>query len=136
MYVGHCYCGASRVKINCEPVAVGLCHCLDCRKVSGSTNALNWFIPSEQMTASGPLKTFSKTLDHGNDIVNTFCSDCGTTLFREGQAMPGTRFLKAGILDDPTCLNAFKPQGEIFVSRRVDWLSPVPGASQKQELFA
>ena len=88
------------------------------------------------MKVSGTLKTISKTLDNGNVIVNTFCGDCGTTLFREGQAMPGTRFLKAGILDDPNCINTFKPQGEIFASRRVSWLKPISGAAQKQELFA
>lgn len=114
----------------------GLCHCLDCRKVSGGTNALNWFVPSDQVHSSGPLKTVSKTLENGHVIVSTFCSECGTTLFREGAGMPGTRFVKAGILDDPAVLNTFKPQGEIFVSRRVDWLAPISGASQKKELFA
>ena len=61
-----------------------LCHCTDCRKVSGSMFTTNLFVASHALTlTSGTPKTFSKKADSGNAIVSFFCGDCGTTLWRE-----------------------------------------------------
>lgn len=52
---------------------------------------------------AGSPKTISKTADSGKEITSEFCGDCGTTLFRWGDAFggkDGMRIIKAGILDD------------------------------------
>lgn len=33
---GGCACGAVRYEVRGEPTVVGLCHCADCRRESGS----------------------------------------------------------------------------------------------------
>ena len=33
---GTCFCGAVRVEVRGEPVAVSICHCVNCRKLSGA----------------------------------------------------------------------------------------------------
>ncbi len=33
--VGRCYCGSLRYNVNAEPVFQGLCHCRECRYISG-----------------------------------------------------------------------------------------------------
>ncbi|KAH8663866.1 Mss4-like protein [Ilyonectria robusta] len=131
---GQCLCGAVKIEVSGDPVAVGLCHCLDCRKTSGSSHAVNWFVPADLIAVEGSPKTFTKKSNAGNLITNSFCPDCGTTLFREGPAAPGIKFVKAGVFNDPEVLSTVKPQGEIFVSRRPSWMAPVEGASQKQEM--
>ncbi|KAH7236655.1 Mss4-like protein [Fusarium tricinctum] len=132
---GHCLCGAVKIEVLGDPVAVGLCHCLDCRKTSGSTHALNWFVPADLVQLEGPSQTFTKLSNAENPITNMFCPTCGTTVFREGPAAPGIKFVKAGIFDDPVVINTVKPQGEIFTSRRPTWMTSVAGASQKKGMF-
>ncbi|KAL3428330.1 duf636 domain protein [Phlyctema vagabunda] len=136
MSTGRCLCGAIKIVVTGKPVAVGICHCLDCRKTSGSSHALNWFVPDGQLQITGTPKTYTNTSDLGNPIKNSFCSTCGTTLFREGSAAPGIKFVKAGVFDDPDVISSFKPQGEIYVSRRATWMMPVEGASQKQKMMS
>ena len=52
---------------------------------------------------TGSPKTISKTADSGKSITSEFCPDCGTTLFRWGDAFggkDGMKIIKAGVLDD------------------------------------
>ncbi|KAF2012727.1 hypothetical protein BU24DRAFT_484443 [Aaosphaeria arxii CBS 175.79] len=132
---GQCMCGAIKLQVSGDPVAVGLCHCLDCRKTSGSTHATNWFVPEAMFSVEGNPKTFETTANSGSIVTSYFCETCGVTMYRAGTGMPGMMFVKAGVLDDPELINSFVPQGEIFVSRRAEWLSPISGASQKEEMI-
>lgn len=153
MPTGHCLCGAIKMNVSGDPMAVvglisiypllattnsrvlqGVCHCLDCRKTSGSTFATNWFIPEHQFSLEGVPKTFDTTADSGAIVTSHFCGNCGITMYRSGSGMPGIMFVKAGVFDDPDVLNSFKPQGEIFVSKRAAWLAPISGASQKEKM--
>uniref|UniRef100_A0A8H7K4K1 CENP-V/GFA domain-containing protein n=1 Tax=Bionectria ochroleuca TaxID=29856 RepID=A0A8H7K4K1_BIOOC len=135
MHTGQCHCGAVKIEIRGEPAAIGQCFCRDCRRTSGSTNALNWFVPAEQLKLEGNPKTYAMKGGSGQLVTNYFCANCGVTLYREGEVMPGTLFVKAGVLDDIQAVNQLRPHGEIFVRARPDWVTPVAGASQKQEML-
>ena len=55
-----------------------LCHCADCRKMSGSIYSANVIIPDDGFKiTSGKPKTISKKADSGNTITSYFC---GTSL--------------------------------------------------------
>lgn len=41
-----------------------------------------------------------------------------------------TTVVRAGILDDAEKLNEQKPQVEIYTDTRLEWISPIEGASQ------
>ncbi|CAH0033865.1 unnamed protein product [Clonostachys rhizophaga] len=153
MHTGQCHCGAVKIEIRGEPAAIGQCFCRDCRRTLGSTNALNWFVPAEQLKLEGRAvcrssrqartngllasdpKTHAMKGGSGHLVTNYFCANCGVTLYREGEVMPGTLFVKAGVLDDVQAVNQLRPHGEIFVRTRPDWVTPVAGASQKQEML-
>lgn len=50
-----------------------LCHCADCRKISGSTYSTNAIFPSTQFKVTqGTPKQHSKTADSGNVITSHF----------------------------------------------------------------
>ena len=67
-----------------------LCHCPDCKKISGGNYSNNFVVPSEAFkVTSGTPKTISKTADSGKSITSNFCSECGTTLFRYGDTFGG-----------------------------------------------
>ncbi len=43
-FLGGCLCGAVRYQADGEPFRIGICHCADCRKESGSsfTSFAHW----------------------------------------------------------------------------------------------
>lgn len=82
---------------------------------------------------SGTPKEISKTADSGKSITSSFCGDCGTTLWRHGDAfggIDGMRIIKAGILDDVNVINSIKPGAELFAPERIAWVPAVEGAGQ------
>ena len=131
-----------------EPNAHVLCHCLDCRKISGSSYSNNIVVPEDNfkletgistsilpcgglvLMIAGTPKTISKVADTGKNITSHFCPDCGTTLFRTGESFPGAVIIKAGVLDDPEWPNKNVPKGELFAGERVKWTPALDGAAQ------
>jgi hypothetical protein len=109
---GGCLCGAVRYEVEGEPLRVGLCHCADCRKESGSSFVTFAVWPTSSFRSTGYLKTFQG---------RGFCPECGARLFNPGAEETEIR---VGSLDDaPTGL---KPEYEIWVIRRETWLHPMP----------
>ena len=117
---GGCACGAVRYEVRGEPAKVGLCHCADCRKETGSAFLYyaDWLGGSFSYT--GEIATF-----HGR----SFCPRCGSRLFRLDE--DGGAEICVGSLDDaPTGLH---PSREGWIKRREPWMIPVPGAFQAVE---
>ncbi|KAE9372032.1 hypothetical protein N431DRAFT_535718 [Stipitochalara longipes BDJ] len=128
---GGCFCNKIRVNFTGEPNGKVLCHCLDCRKISGATFSNNLIVPENNFKLeSGKPKEITKTADSGKKITSHFCPDCGTTLFRTGESFPGAVIIKAGVLDDPSFPDDNVPAGELFVGHRVKWNSEIDGAQQ------
>ncbi|KAI1141353.1 Mss4-like protein [Hypoxylon sp. FL0543] len=129
---GSCFCGKIRISYEGEPVSQVTCHCLDCRKISGSTYSVNLVVPRPAFKlVSGMPKTVSKVADSGKEITSYFCGDCGSTLWRETETFGENNIVKAGVMDDCNALDEAKPVGEIFTKNRVGWVAEVPGAAQK-----
>ncbi|KAJ5385358.1 hypothetical protein N7517_003269, partial [Penicillium concentricum] len=134
MVVGSCFCGKVRVEYNGQPLTTALCHCLDCRKITGSLFTFSLLVQTAELEISGNPKEIAKTSDSGNTIKNYFCPDCGTPLFGHKIKPNGdpneVTVVRAGIFDDVEMLNEGKPQVEVFAKRRVKWVCPVEGATQ------
>ncbi|KAL8902293.1 MAG: hypothetical protein Q9207_004777 [Kuettlingeria erythrocarpa] len=91
---GSCLCGLCTIQITREPEFKALCHCLDCRKISGSTHSTNLFVGADAcVVVSGAPREFGKATDKGNTITSYFCGDCGTTLWRESSGFKVCLFL-------------------------------------------
>ncbi|KAH9993893.1 Mss4-like protein [Xylariaceae sp. FL0662B] len=129
---GGCLCGQVRFSYEGEPLAKALCHCLDCRKISGSTYSTNVIVPGDGFKIlSGTPKTYTKTADSGSEITSHFCGDCGSTLFRESSSSGANKIVKVGVMDDPDALAEAEPVAELFAPRRVSWVPEVAGSVQK-----
>jgi hypothetical protein len=83
------------------------------------------------INVKGTPRTISKVADGGDKITNHFCPDCGTTLLRDPESIPGTFIIKMGIMDDPEWPNQHVATSELFSGRRVNWLQPLKGAEQR-----
>ncbi|KAJ5587204.1 uncharacterized protein N7459_002969 [Penicillium hispanicum] len=134
MAVGGCFCGKIRIEYNGPTLTSGLCHCLDCRKLTGSLYTHNYVVKTAGLEVSGSPKEAAKTSDSGNDVRRYFCSDCGSPLFGRKIKPNGdpdeVTIIRAGIFDDIEMLNERKPAAELYTERRLKWVSPIEGAAQ------
>ncbi|KAF2417410.1 hypothetical protein EJ08DRAFT_600070 [Tothia fuscella] len=133
MPVGGCFCGKCRIEYSGEPAMKALCHCLDCRKITGSTYSVNIAIPGSGFkVTSGTPKSIGKTAESGKEITSYFCGDCGSTLYRDGESFGDLKIIKVGIMDDVEALAEAKPGVELYVAKRVSWVPETRGAEQKE----
>ncbi|MER8456256.1 GFA family protein [Mesorhizobium sp. M0027] len=113
---GGCLCGAVRFRLKGQPLRVGLCHCQDCRRVSGS--AFNFFAvwPRTSFEGTGDLKSFAG---------RSFCPKCGSRVasLRDDEAE-----IMLGSLDEAPA-NVI-PQYELWIGRREGWMHVLPWADQ------
>ncbi|KAI1009525.1 hypothetical protein LB504_002929 [Fusarium proliferatum] len=127
MVEGGCLCGNIRYRYTGDPVVQALCHCGDCRKISGSAFSTNILVPQQNLDLlQGTPKVFEKLADSGNGITSYFCGDCGSTCYRQGESFPGLTIIKVGTLD------AFdmQPALEAYSDARPRWLTCVDGTKQ------
>ena len=68
-----CRCGRLRATVTGEPVRVSVCHCLDCKKRTGSAFSAQARWPREQVVIEGESKTWVHHADSGNRITHHFC---------------------------------------------------------------
>jgi hypothetical protein len=116
---GRCLCGRVHYVGDAEPAFVGVCHCADCQKFSGSAFATVVGVPRAALKVSGALKTFTKPGDSGKPIHRRFCPECGSGIIDEAEALPGMAMVNAGTLDDRSWV---KPQSEIFCDSAQSWV--------------
>ena len=116
---GGCLCGAVRYEADAEPRFVGVCHCSDCQRFTGSAFATVVAVPSSTLKVSGTLKTFSKQGDSGKIIHRRFCPECGSGLMDEADAMPDMAMINAGTLDERSWVT---PQSEIYCDSAQRWV--------------
>ncbi|KAF2874406.1 Mss4-like protein [Massariosphaeria phaeospora] len=130
---GGCMCGNVRYTVEGEPKSKALCHCVDCRKITGSTYSTNGIYAEDDFKVTqGTTKQHVKTADGGNKITSHFCGDCGSTMWREGPSFKGLKVVKVGTLDGGDALDQFQPNTELYSSVRVPWVPAVEGAAQKK----
>lgn len=125
-----CRCGQLRVTVSGEPVRVSVCHCLNCKKRSGSAFAVQARWPREQVEINGESKTFVKVADSGNRATFHFCPECGSDVYYEIEGKFDHKFddliaIPLGTFDDPYFLT---PSFSVWESRKHDWVEIVgPG---------
>jgi hypothetical protein len=115
---GGCLCGKVRYSANTTPVFVGLCHCHDCQKFTGSAFATVIGVPKSAVTITGELKSFRKLGDSGKSIARLFCPECGAPIVDEAEAAPAIVMLAAGTLDDASWL---RPTSQIYCASAQPW---------------
>jgi hypothetical protein len=66
-------------------------------------------------------------------MSNHFCKTCGILMFRVGDAMPGCKIMRAGVIDDHTLHDTvLKPGVEVYSEHRAGWVKPIEGVRQVQ----
>lgn len=117
---GGCLCGKVRYSADAEPIFVGVCHCTNCQKGTGTAFAAVVAVPTPTLDVRGALTTFTGHGDSGKATHRRFCPACGSPLIDEAEVMPEVTMLMAGTLDDRSWL---KPTMEIYCDSAQPWVS-------------
>ena len=116
---GGCLCGKVRYSADVEPTFVGVCHCKNCQKGTGSAFSVVVALPTPALTVQGTLQTFTGRGDSGKATYRRFCPACGSALIDEAEIMPNITMILAGTLDDASWV---KPASEIFCDSAQPWV--------------
>ncbi len=139
-----CRCGKLRVTVTGEPVRVSVCHCLNCKKRSGSAFAVQARWPKGQVEIEGASKTFAMVADSGNRAVLRRLAAAGVVTVERPRAgggpLAGRTFVLTGALggltrDDATAqIQARGGRVSESVSRATDYVvvGEAPGRKLEQ----
>lgn len=110
---GGCACGQLTFEVRGAPKRVGLCHCMTCRKTSGSVFNAFAIFHTEQVTIRG--ESGSWEAEPGSK--RRFCQRCGSQVFHFDGG--GEIEIKLGAFDRT---DIFEPTYEAWTKRRESWL--------------
>jgi hypothetical protein len=116
IFSGRCLCGKVTYECHAEPKAIFNCHCVDCRRATGSVFGTNLFVSEEQVEIFGEVCSFTHTSDSGSTMTKQFCSNCGSLLFGKNSAKPDVLSVRAGTVDQ---LDLIKPAVNVFMESRI-----------------
>ncbi len=120
-----CACGQLTLTAEGEPERVGICHCLTCRKTTGSVFSVFVIFWKERVRISGRFKGWQSSPEN----ERCFCPVCGSQVFDRDAA--DEIEIKLGTFDEP---NLFRPAYESWIGRKEAWLhtDDLPGYEQNR----
>jgi hypothetical protein len=114
---GGCLCGAVRYSAD-ELRGGGHCHCVSCRRSSGTGHCTHAIVPEAGFHLRGEVRFYDAPADSGNVVSRGFCPTCGAPIYSRNSGMPGVAFVRASSLDDP---EAFVPQMIVYADSAPSW---------------
>jgi hypothetical protein len=114
-----CNCGQLSAVCSGEPVLISICHCLACKRRTGSAFSFNARFEDARVSVQGTSTEFTRVGDEGGRSTYSFCPKCGATVFYRNDSEPGIIAIPAGGFADPS----FPPPRLSFYheSRRCTW---------------
>src|SRR4051794_35694542 len=91
-----CAFGAMTARAEGDPVRLSICHCLDCKRRSGSAFSWNATYEAVQVEIAGGYSTYTRGADDGFWGRHHFCPACGVSVFYEIERRPGMISIPAG----------------------------------------
>jgi hypothetical protein len=116
---GGCLCGAVKFSLESRVKAFYLCHCEQCKRLTGSAFAANILTGIDNIEWHSGKRNISKYEHASREFSKSFCKQCGSALPVVNKT--GTSLVvPAGSLDEQPNL---KPQANVFALEEASWLS-------------
>lgn len=117
-FSGGCLCGAVHYRSANPPQISAHCHCVDCRKSSGTGHCTHVVVAEGGFAVSGTMSFYDRQADSKNIVSRGFCPNCGSPVYSTNSGMPGMIFVRASSLDDPEIA---QPTMVVYASRAPSW---------------
>lgn len=116
---GGCACGAVRYEVSAAPMAILVCCCGACQKITASAFSLVMPVMRDDLTITrGQPATWIRTGGSGAKIPQRYCRDCGSRLFTEHPSNAAAVSLRPGTLDDTSWI---VPVAAIYMAEAQPW---------------
>jgi len=116
---GGCLCGQTRWEYEGEIGPAAICHCEDCRRMTGSAFNVGARLQQDGFKiVRGTPGSFTMTSDTGNELTRYFCANCGSPIYGNSPTRPGKVFVRGGSFDDPDLV---RPDSQFWTQSAVDW---------------
>jgi hypothetical protein len=114
---GSCLCGRVSYEITGPLRRARYCHCVNCRKFSGTACSAWGLVETDQLTLSseGPVTKYGSA--KGSRV---FCTTCGSPLWYEPADLPQFRGIPLGAIDDA---GVPPPEMHVWTKSKVPWAS-------------
>jgi hypothetical protein len=123
---GQCHCGAITYEAEVEPDTIGVCHCLDCQRLTGSAFRASILAPAGSFRIlKGKPRQYIKTADSGANRLHAFCEICGSPVYACAIDNPQIYSLRVGALNQRQELG--RPTRQIWTKRRLPWVPTLEG---------
>ena len=121
-----CSCGQLTVTTQGEPARNSVCHCLNCKRRTGTAFSWNATFEETQVEVAGEHASYTRSSEEGFWARHHFCSVCGTRVFSRSSG--GRTWFRSW----PGCswILPSSPTVEVYGERRCTWL-PEVAASQE-----
>ena len=116
---GRCHCGNITYEAEIDPETVGICHCTDCQRLTGTA-----YRTTVRAAAAGfVLKTgqptiYIKTGDSGTKRAHAFCPVCGTPVYAAALIDPTVYSLRLGTIEQRAALT---PRRQAWCRSALPW---------------
>ena len=128
---GACHCGLIAFTAEIDPAGVTICHCADCQIMSGAPFRIVVAAPISQFRLSGVPKRYT-VVQSGIQMVQAFCTECGTPLFAANAESPTSVVVRLGCVTQRAQL---RPSAQIWQHLALPWvagLALIPPSSETQ----
>lgn len=117
MIRGSCLCGNVRYEIHGKPQFMYYCHCIMCRKATGTSFATNMFVRAEDFKVTAGRESL-KPYRSSPDEFRYFCGNCGSPVYSEAGHRKDILSIRCGLLnDDPPV----RPSQHIYTAFKAPW---------------
>jgi hypothetical protein len=102
---GGCQCGAVRYQCPDQPLALYVCHCLECRHQSASAFGISYIVARSDLQllhGQESIKFWTRNTDSGRILECVFCKNCGSRLWHQYPELSDPVSIKGGSLDQAT----------------------------------
>lgn len=97
-----CSCGQLSISVKGEPKIVAVCNCLECQKRTGSVFGVSSYFDDDQVIEkSGKSNLYKRTSDAGLSLEQSFCPDCGSTVYWKAEIFEKYTGIAVGCFSAP-----------------------------------
>jgi hypothetical protein len=117
--VAKCSCGSLSAEVAAEPVVVGVCHCTECQRRTGSVFGVGAYFKKENVRTLGPSTSYVRDGQEGRKVRTNFCPTCGSTVFWSLDFFPDFIGVAVGAFADPSFA---RPVASVWERTRHPWV--------------
>ena len=117
-----CACGNASITVSAGPLMLGVCHCTNCKRRTGSAFGMSaYFARDAVIRQEGATKTYAfHHAAQNHDQERHFCVRCGTTLFWFVSSLPDKIGIAGGCFADE---GLAEPSYSVTDGKREPWVS-------------